>query len=114
MFVQFVLRMLLIAMTDIRFGFLTGMERLDKVVALIARLVTPHLVNGSHLVFDVLKKRVILDGQLPVVLFGGCAGGVGTNNLVVIVRETRLHSGLCVDNRKDAVAQHTTDYVLLL
>ena len=48
MLVELVLRMFLVAMTDIRLGFPTGWERLDEVVAVIAHLVTPHLVNGSH------------------------------------------------------------------
>ena len=48
MFVELVLGMFFVAMTDIRLCFPTGMERFDKVVAVISRLVTPHLVNGSH------------------------------------------------------------------
>ena len=48
MLVELVLWMFLVAMTDIRFCFPTCLERLDEVVAVIAHLVTPHFVNGSH------------------------------------------------------------------
>ena len=48
MLVELILRMFLVTMTDIRLCFPTGMKRLDEVVAVISRLVTPHLVNGSH------------------------------------------------------------------
>lgn len=48
MLVQLILRMSLVALIYVRLCFLSGVETLDKVIAVIASFVAPYFVNSTH------------------------------------------------------------------
>ncbi len=55
------------------------------------------LLGRLFIVWKMLETLVILDSQLLVFFHGGGAGGIGTHNLVVVVRQTWLFTRLGVD-----------------
>lgn len=55
-----------------------------------------------------LETLVILYGQLLVVFHCGSARGIGTHNLVVVMRHARLYPCLGVNHGVETVAYDTT------